>query len=203
MDVQAIPGCLGRLRIRLHSYGIQMKYSFEGLCRRIRQGDKHVRSLSSSRMGFESVAHVTPGATLALRQMQGEVITGEWILVLVDLHIERISASVSSSKNIGIGTSSTSASNLVLHPSRSLMKFVSRQTPRPAHQATLPIQWRGLARHRPLQSFCTPLAKQSQVFWAWRRERHQRFHNCTKIVAHRYQDFDHPHSGLHMRDYRT
>ena len=41
-------------------------------------------------MGFESFAHVTPGATLALRQMQGEVITGEWILVLVDLHIKRI-----------------------------------------------------------------------------------------------------------------
>ena len=41
-------------------------------------------------MGFESFANVTPGATLALRQMQGEVITGEWILVLVDLSFERV-----------------------------------------------------------------------------------------------------------------
>ena len=90
VDVQAIPRCLGRLRIRLHSYGIQMNHNSEGLCRRIRQGDKHVRSLASARMGFESFANVTPGATLALRQMQGEVITGEWILVLVNLHIDGI-----------------------------------------------------------------------------------------------------------------
>ena len=41
-------------------------------------------------MGFESFANVTPGAALALRQMQGEVITGEWALVFVNLHNERI-----------------------------------------------------------------------------------------------------------------
>ena len=41
-------------------------------------------------MGFESFANVTPGATLTLRQMQGEVITGEWIRVFMNLHIERM-----------------------------------------------------------------------------------------------------------------
>ena len=41
-------------------------------------------------MGFESFARITPGATLALRQMQGKVIWGERILVLVNLHIELI-----------------------------------------------------------------------------------------------------------------
>ena len=39
-------------------------------------------------MGFESVTHVAPRAALALRQMQGEVITGELITVLVNLHID-------------------------------------------------------------------------------------------------------------------
>ena len=79
-------------------------------------------------MGFESFAHVTPGAALALRQMQGEVITGEWILVLVNLHIERIFG-------IGIRIQKERDINIInlsikfgLPPSRSLMKFFKTET---------------------------------------------------------------------------